>query len=53
MDYAAFWIPFLIPLVIGFVSGWWLKGVKQRDDEALEIAKWRHPAFRQQWHWED
>ncbi len=53
MDYA-FWFGYLVPLTIGLVSGWYLRGVKaQDDDDELRMSRMNHPAFRQRWEWDD
>lgn len=44
-----FWVMFLLPLTVGLVSGWWLRGVKVEDDEMtreMNQSKANHPTHR-------
>lgn len=48
-----FWITYIIIVSMGGTAGWWLRGVKEQEDEreAVWRSKMHHPAYR--WMWED
>lgn len=46
MDWG-WWVGFLVPLGMGGVSMWWLRGEYERDrQERIQAARRRHPGYR-------